>query len=69
MVIVLCTMFLGITFLANKVGAVALGQPPTVLSQVARGVFGEGSILFYYMQFATLFILSLAANTAYADFL
>jgi len=68
MVALLSTMFIGITFLANQYGAVALDQPPTVLSQVARGVFGEGSVMFYYMQFATLFILSLAANTAYADF-
>jgi amino acid transporter len=68
MVVLLCTMFIGTTFLANQFGAVALDQPPTVLSQVARAVFGEGSLLFYYMQIATLLILSLAANTAYADF-
>ena len=38
------------------------------MAQLSAEVFGEGSILFYYIQFATLFILSLAANTAYADF-
>lgn len=70
MVTILCTMFIGITFLANNYPITVshdIGQP-TVLSQIARQVFGDGSLLFYYMQFATLFILSLAANTAYADF-
>ncbi len=69
MVTLLCTMFIGITFLANQFQIVAVPHSDvTVLSQIARGVFGEGSLLFYYVQFATLFILSLAANTAYADF-
>lgn len=69
MVTILVSMFLGITFLANQYGVMAYhNMETTVLSQIARAVFGEGSILFYYMQFATLFILSLAANTAYADF-
>jgi amino acid transporter len=69
MVALLCTMFIGITFLANQYQIVAVHHAEsTVLSQVARAVFGEGSIIFYYLQFATLLILSLAANTAYADF-
>lgn len=69
MVTVLVLMFLGITFLANQYGVIAYhNMETTVLSQIARAVFGEGSFFFYYLQFATLFILSLAANTAYADF-
>lgn len=69
MVVILCTMFVGITFLANTFPiAVHSHMETTVLSQVARGVFGDNSPLFYYLQFATLFILSLAANTAFADF-
>ena len=69
MVALLCTMFIGITFLANNYNVIAVhGSETTVLSEVAGAVFGEGSILFYYLQFSTLFILSLAANTAYADF-
>lgn len=79
MVVLLCTMFLGITFLANnfpvEVHTVAIegrsaveAHHETVLSQIAAGVFGTGSILYYYMQFVTLFILSLAANTAFAGF-
>jgi amino acid transporter len=69
MVGLLCTMFLGITFLANQYQIVPLHHANvTVLSQIARAVFGDGSPIFYYMQIATLLILSLAANTAYADF-
>ncbi len=69
MVVLLCTMFVGITFLANSFPLhVEHHMDTTVLSQVSRQVFGGENILFYYMQFATLFILSLAANTAYADF-
>lgn len=68
MVAVLCSMFIGITFLANQYEVVAVEHAEsTVLSQIARAVFGQG-ILFYYLQFSTLFVLSLAANTAFADF-
>ena len=70
MVTVLCSMFLGITFLANTFPVGVSYEPgtTTVLSQLAREIFGDGTVLFYYLQFATLFILSLAANTAFADF-
>lgn len=70
MVIILSSMFLGITVLANFYPITILeGEGhKTVISQLATQVFGENSILFYYMQFSTLLILSLAANTAYADF-
>jgi amino acid transporter len=72
MVAILCVLFLGITFLANHY-PIALGHEgqATVLSQLAAEVFGSSSIGtfgYYYLQFATLFILSLAANTAFADF-
>jgi amino acid transporter len=69
MVVILLCLFLGITYLANHFPIeVHAHGGPTVLAQLSGEVFGEGSILFYYVQFATLFILSLAANTAYADF-
>lgn len=69
MVVILCVLFLGITFLANHYPIeVTHHDGPTVLAQISGEVFGEGSLFFYYVQFATLFILSLAANTAYADF-
>lgn len=68
MVFLLCSMFIGITFLANNFPVViAEDMETTVLSQVSREIFGEG-LLFYYIQFSTLLILSLAANTAFADF-
>jgi len=68
MVALLSSMFLGITFLANQYEVVAVEHAQaTVISQIAKAVFGE-NILYYYLQFATLAILSLAANTAYADF-
>ncbi len=68
MVLLLCTMFVGITFLANHYPIHELGGERTVISQVSAQVFGEGSPLFFYLQLATLLILSLAANTAFADF-
>jgi amino acid transporter len=69
MVGILCFMFVGITFLANHFPIeVSTTESQTVLAQINAEVFGTGSILFYYLQFATLFILSLAANTAFADF-
>ena len=59
-------MFLGITYLANHFGIVP-GGDETVVSKIARRVFGTG--LFYYeIQAVTMLILLLAANTSYADF-
>jgi amino acid transporter len=40
----------------------------TVIAQIASAVFGNNSILFYYIQAATALILILAANTAYNGF-
>jgi amino acid transporter len=70
MVAILTSMFLGITFLANQYPVVVEhGEThTTVLAQIASMVFGANTFGFFYMQFATLFILSLAANTAFADF-
>ena len=60
------TMFLGITYLAYDFGIVPGGHE-TVMSKIARRVFG-GGVLYYILQTATTLILLLAANTAYADF-
>lgn len=66
MVLILGTMFVSLTLLANQIGAVPQhGQ--TVMSQVARAVFGNG-ILFAVVQIATALILIMAANTSFADF-
>jgi amino acid transporter len=61
------TMFVGITLLAHAYGVVPSEQE-TVLSQIARGVFGSRGFAYYAVQAATMLILVLAANTAYADF-
>ncbi len=59
-------MFLGITYLANHFGIVP-GGDETVVSKIARRLFGSG--LFYFeIQAVTMLILLLAANTSYADF-
>ncbi len=62
----LLVMFLGITWLSGF-GAAPRNEE-SILSQIGRGVFGNGSILHAVLQFSTAGILFLAANTAYADF-
>ena len=61
------TMFLGITLLAHAYGIVPIDEE-TVVSQVARHTFGGRSLMYFAVQGATMLILVLAANTAYADF-
>ena len=70
MAVLLTTMFLGITFLAQQYNALPPepGHVETVLSQVGRGVFGGRGVPYAILQVATATILVLAANTAYADF-
>ena len=60
-------MFLGITLLAQAYHVIPSEQE-TVVSQIARGVFGGRGWLYYFVQASTMLILVLAANTAYADF-
>ena len=64
--IISIVMFLGITYLAYDFGIIP-GGDETVVSKIARRVFGTG-VLYYALQIATLLILVLAANTSYADF-
>jgi amino acid transporter len=61
------TMFVGITALSHAYQVVPADQE-TVVSQLARGVFGSRGIAYYAVQAGTTLILVLAANTAYADF-
>ncbi|MBI2449987.1 MAG: APC family permease [Candidatus Nealsonbacteria bacterium] len=64
--ILLIFIFLGIGFLSSQVGLVP-AQSETILSQVAKIVFGKTP--FYFLtQIATFLILFLAANTPYAGF-
>src|SRR5215831_2872372 len=64
--VVSIVMFLGITYLAYDFGIV-LGGDETVVSKIARRVFGT-SLAYYAVQASTMLILILAANTSYADF-
>ncbi len=61
------TMFMGITLLAHAYHIIP-SDTETVVSQIARATFGGRSVLYYAVQGATMLILVLAANTAYADF-
>lgn len=66
MAIILGTLFIGITILANQLG-VQHGNEVSAPAQIARTVFGQ-NLVFYTIQAFTALILFLAANTAYADF-
>ncbi|MGD9712477.1 MAG: APC family permease [Thermomicrobiales bacterium] len=72
MIVILAITFAGITFLSYQYGTYPMdadqGDYQTVVSQIAREVFGGTNAAYYYIQFATTAILVLAANTAYADF-
>jgi amino acid transporter len=61
------TMFVGVTLLAQAYHVIP-SERETVVSQIARGVFGGRGAPYYLVQVATMLILVLAANTAYADF-
>jgi len=67
MAVVAIAMFIGITLLAHAY-AVIPNNTETVISQIARATFGGRSAIYFAVQGATMLILVLAANTAYADF-
>jgi amino acid transporter len=64
---ILGVVFLSITFLAGKIGAVP-SETETVISQLARTAYNGRNILYLAMISSTTVILMMAANTAYADF-
>ncbi len=64
--VILIVLFMGITFLAYDFG-IAPRHEETVISQLARHVFGGGA-LYFEIQAVTMLILLLAANTSFADF-
>ena len=69
MAVILCTMFLGTTILADAYHIIPDGSHgETANSQLARVIFGDGSVFYYILQVATTLILILASNTAFADF-
>ncbi len=66
MATILGTLFLGLSILARHLNPYP-SHDTTVLAQMGIQVFGSGAI-FFVLQIATALILTLAANTAYADF-
>src|SRR2546427_665946 len=63
---ILIVLFLGLTFLAHQLGIVPQDRE-TVVSQIARAIFGTGPF-YFLVQLSTALILILAANTSFADF-
>ena len=60
--------FFGISVLAHRLQPTPSHDGETLLSIMGGAVFGQSSLLYYVLQFATFAILILAANTAFADF-
>lgn len=64
---ILAVLFLGIVYLLGVIGAVP-SEFETVISQLARTVFGNRGLLYLGTITATTIILILATNTAFAGF-
>jgi len=67
MSIILGTLFLSISFLTAHIGGV-YSHDETIISQLARTVYGGRGVLYLVTIGATTTILIMAANTAFADF-
>jgi amino acid transporter len=66
--IIFGSLFVGVGWLAHTIGVVpAPNESPTILALIARHVTGDGPYL-VFLQLTTALILTLAANTSYADF-
>ncbi|MBQ8074575.1 MAG: APC family permease [Oscillospiraceae bacterium] len=61
-----CIIFLGVSTLITLYKIVP-SEEATAVSKLAAAVYGDGSLMFYVTQIMTVVILSLAANTAFAD--
>jgi amino acid transporter len=66
MAVILGTLFFGVSLLAHHLQPYPT-EKQTVIAQMGILVFGNGAV-FFVLQVATALILTLAANTAYADF-
>lgn len=64
---ILAVLFLGITFLANRVAALP-SEVETVISQLARTIFNGEGFVYLAIVSMTAIILVMAANTAFAGF-
>ena len=67
MSLILGSLFLGLSFLTGHVQAV-FSEQETVISQLARTIFGGRGSLYLLLISGTTVILIMAANTAFADF-
>ena len=61
-----CVIFFGVSTLITLYKIVP-SEEATAVSKLAAAVYGSGSLMFYITQIMTVVILSLAANTAFAD--
>jgi len=64
---ILGTLFLAISFLAVKTGALP-SEEETVISQLARTAFQGTGLLYLFTIASTTLILTMGANTSFADF-
>jgi len=68
MAVLFGSIFFAISFLASKTGIVPdPNEVESIISQVVKVIVGT-SWAYYLVQFSTMFILILAANTSFADF-
>ena len=67
MAIILSLLFTGISYLTREIGAIP-SEAETVISQLARTVFGGQGVFYLLIIVGTTVILILAANTAFAGF-
>lgn len=67
MSVILGSLFLSISFLSGRIGAVP-SEVETVISQLGRTIYGGQGILYLALIAGTAVILIMAANTAFADF-
>ena len=66
--VIAMTLFLGISLVSTNLHLVPYEEGgESILSQMTRSVAGDG-ILYYWVQFFTMMILFLAANTGFQDF-
>ena len=68
MAVILGICFFGISLLASHLQPFRGHEDPTSIALMAEYVYGGKGVLFWITQLATFAILTLAANTAYADF-
>jgi amino acid transporter len=67
MAAILGSLFLSITYLAGQIHAIP-SEAETVISQIARTIYGGQGLLYLVVIGATTVILIMATNTSFADF-